>query len=349
MDIRFFCYIGITFQYNKIQNLKNMNKLTKKIILTGDRPTGQLHIGHLCGSLKNRITLQNEYDTYIMIADVQALTDNFNNPQKVRKNVFEVAMDNLAVGVDPKKSFIFIQSLIPEIAELTVFYSNLVTINRLKRNPTVKEEIQQKKDLFKDDVTFGFLGYPISQAADITAFQADLVPVGEDQLPMIEQTREIVRKFNRIYGETLKEPKAKLSNFPRVLGMDGQKMGKSLGNVITFTDPEDEIKSKIKGALTNGIGGKNLINLLEQFSDDQDAIKKFNEQFKDGSIQYSELKPLLAEAIIKKLKPIREKRAEYEKNSKLVEEILFNGTKKARAVAIETLKKVKEKMFLNYF
>jgi len=321
----------------------------KKIILTGDRPTGQLHIGHYCGALKNRVALQDEYDTYVMIADVQALTDNFNNPQKVRKNVFEVAMDNLAVGIDPNKSTIFIQSLIPEIAELTIFYSNLVTIARLKRNPTVKEEIQQKQDLFKDDVTFGFLGYPVSQAADITAFQADLVPVGEDQLPMIEQTREIVRKFNRIYGDTLKEPEAKISNFPRVLGTDGRKMGKSLGNSITFTDSEDAIKKKIKGALTDEIGGGNLLNLLKQFSDDLEAIKQFKKQFKDGTIKYSELKPILADAIIDKLRPIREKRAEYEKNPKLVEEILFEGTKKARVIAKQTLAKVKESMHLQYF
>ena len=321
----------------------------KKIILTGDRPTGQLHIGHFCGALKNRVALQDEYDTYVMIADVQALTDNFKNPQKVRKNVYEVTMDNLAVGIDPKKSTIFIQSLIPEIAELTVFYSNLVTIARLKRNPTVKEEIQQNKDLFKDDVTFGFLGYPVSQAADITAFQADLVPVGEDQLPMIEQTREIVRKFNHIYGETLKEPEAKVGDFPRVLGMDGRKMGKSLVNSITFTDSEDDIKKKIKGAITNEIGSKNLLGLFGQFSDDLEAIKKFNQQFKDGTIKYSELKPLLADAIIQKLKPIREKRAYYEKNPKVVEGILFEGTKKARYVAKQTLVKVKEKMFLDYF
>lgn len=321
----------------------------KKIILTGDRPTGQLHIGHFCGALKNRVALQDEYDTYVMIADVQALTDNFKNPQKVRKNVYEVTMDNLAIGIDPKKSTIFIQSLIPEIAELTVFYSNLVTIARLKRNPTVKEEIQQNKDLFKDDVTFGFLGYPVSQAADITAFQADLVPVGADQLPMIEQTREIVRKFNHIYGETLKEPEAKVGDFPRVLGMDGLKMGKSLGNSITFTDSEDDIKKKIKGAITNEIGSKNLIGLFEQFSNDLEAIKKFNQQFKDGTIKYSELKPLLADAIIQKLKPIREKRAYYEKNPKVVEGILFEGTKKARHLAKQTLAKVKEKMFLDYF
>jgi len=321
----------------------------KKIILTGDRPTGQLHIGHFCGALKNRVALQDEYDTYVMIADIQALTDNFNDPQKVRKNVYEITMDNLAVGVDPKKATFFIQSLIPEIAELTIFYSNLVTIARLKRNPTVKEEIQQKKDLFKDDVTFGFLGYPVSQAADITAFQADLVPVGEDQLPMIEQTREIVRKFNRIYGNTLKEPEAKVGDFPRVLGMDGRKMGKSLGNSITFTDSDENIKRKIQKALTDEVGGKNLLRLFEQFSDDSEAIQRFNKQFKTGTIRYSKLKPLLANAIIEKLKPIREKRMYYEKNPKVVEEILFEGTKKARKLAKQTLSKVKESMYLRYF
>jgi len=321
----------------------------KKIILTGDRPTGQLHIGHFCGALKNRVALQDEYDTYVMIADVQALTDNFNNPKKVRKNVYEVTMDNLAVGIDPKKATIFIQSLIPEIAELTIFYSNLVTIARLKRNPTVKEEIQQKKDLFKDDVTFGFLGYPVSQAADITAFQADLVPVGADQLPMIEQTREIVRKFNRIYGNTLKEPEAKISNFPRVLGMDGRKMGKSLGNSITLTDSDENIKHKIKGAMTDEIGGKNLLRLFEQFSNDSETIQRFNRQSTNKTIKYSELKPILANAIIEKLKPIKEKRMYYEKNPKVVEEILFDGTKKAEKLAKQTLAKVKESMCLKYF
>ncbi len=321
----------------------------KKNILTGDRPTGQLHIGHYCGALKNRVALQDQYNTYVMIADVQALTDNFNNPEKVRKNVFEVTKDNLAVGIDPNKATIFIQSMVPEIAELTVFYSNLVTIDRLKRNPTVKEEIQQKKELFKDDVTFGFLGYPVSQAADITAFQADLVPVGADQLPMIEQTREIVRKFNHIYGETLKEPEAKIGDFPRVLGMDGRKMGKSLGNAISFTDSDDEIRQKIKGALTDAVGGQNLLNLLGQFADDQTLIQRFNQEFASNSIRYSELKPILAEAIISKLQPIKEKRAYFDQNPKLVEEILIAGTKKARELAKETLAKVKEKMFINYF
>ncbi len=326
-----------------------MSKENKKIILTGDRPTGQLHLGHLCGALKNRVLLQDEYQTYVMIADVQALTDNFNDPQKVRKNVLEVAMDNLAVGIDPNKSVIFIQSLIPEIAELTVFFSNLVTIDRLKRNPTVKEEIQQKKELFKDDVTFGFLGYPISQAADILTFQADLVPVGGDQLPMIEQTREIVRKFNRIYGETFKLPEAKVGDFPRVLGMDGRKMAKSLNNSITFTDSPEMIGEKIKGALTGEVGGKNLLSLFEQFSDDKKLYEKFKKEYDAGTIRYSELKPILAESIIEKLKPIKEKRKQYEDNPELVEKILFEGTKKAREVAKETLKKVKEKMYLNYF
>ena len=321
----------------------------KKTILTGDRPTGQLHIGHLLGALKNRVLLQDEYNTYVMIADVQALTDNFNDPQKVRKNVYEVAMDNLAVGIDPNKSTIFIQSLIPEIAELTVFFSNLVTIDQLKRNPTVKEEIAQKKDLFKDDVTFGFLGYPVSQAADILSFQADLVPVGADQLPMIEQTREIVKKFNRIYGEIFKAPEAKVGDFPRVLGMDGKKMGKSLNNAIYLTDTSEMIQEKVKGALTGKEGGKNLLSLMEQFSDDKKLIEKYQKEYETDTIKYSELKPVLAKAIIEKLKPIAEKRKYYQDHPEIVEKILMEGTEKARKITKETLKKVKQKMFLDYF
>ncbi|MEQ1561454.1 MAG: tryptophan--tRNA ligase [Nitrospira sp.] len=320
----------------------------KKRILTGDRPTGQLHIGHLCGALKNRVALQDEYETFVMVADVQALTDNFNNPQKVRKNVREVTMDNLAVGMDPKKATFFIQSLIPEIAELTVFFSNLVTISRLKRNPTVKEEISQKQELFKDDVTFGFLGYPISQAADITAFQADLVPVGEDQLPVIEQTKEIVRKFNHIYGDTLKVPEAKVGNFARVLGMDGRKMGKSLDNAIFLTDSADIVREKIKEALTGEVGGKNLLSLLGEFCDDQKVVNKFNKEYANGTIKYSELKPILSNCIIEKLKPIQEKRKYYEAHPEVVDKILNDGTKKARAVAKETMRLVKEKMYINY-
>lgn len=320
----------------------------KKIILTGDRPTGQLHIGHFCGSLKNRVELQEEYETFIMIADVQALTDNFNNPQKVRDNVFEVALDNLAVGIDPQKSTIFIQSLIPAIAELTIFYSNLVTLDRLKRNPTVKEEIAQKSDLFKDDVTYGFLGYPISQTADITAFQADLVPVGEDQLPMLEQAREIVRKFNHIYGETLKEPQAKISSFSRVLGIDGRKMSKSLNNAINLSSSDEEIKNKIKVALSDEVGGQNLINIFQEFSNNEEQIDYFKSAFKNQTIKYSEFKPILAQAIIDKLTPIRYKREYYQQNIDIVKDIIFEGSKKANKIANETLQKVKEKMCLNY-
>ena len=321
----------------------------EKIILTGDRPTGPLHIGHFCGALKNRVALQDKYKTFVIIADIQALTDNFNNPEKIRKNVYEVVMDNLAVGIDPKKSVIFIQSLIPEIAELTILYSNLVTIARLQRNPTVKQEIQQKKELFKHSVTYGFLGYPISQAADITAFQADLVPVGDDQLPMIEQTKKIARKFNQVYGNTLKLPKAILSDFPRVLGLDGRKMGKSLNNAIFLKDSSKIIKEKIKKALTDKKGGKNLLNLLEQFSNDKKLIKKFNSEYAKEEIRYSELKPILAENIINTLRPVQEKRKYYEERPKLVKQILLEGTKKARIVAKETMKQVRKAIGINYF
>lgn len=321
----------------------------EKIILTGDRPTGPLHIGHFCGALKNRVALQDKYKTFVIIADIQGLTDNFNNPEKIRKNVYEVVMDNLAVGIDPKKSVIFIQSLIPEIAELTILYSNLVTIAHLQGNPTVKQEIQQKKELFKNSVTYGFLGYPISQAADITAFQADLVPVGDDQLPMIEQTKEIARKFNQVYGNTLKLPKAILSDFPRVLGLDGRKMGKSLNNAIFLKDSSKIIKEKIKKALTDKKGGKNLLNLLEQFSNDKKLIKKFNSEYAKEEIRYSELKPILAENIINTLRPVQEKRKYYEERPKLVKQILLEGTKKARIVAKETMKQVRKAIGINYF
>ena len=225
---------------------------TNKRIVTGDRPTGRLHIGHYFGSLKNRVKLQDEYESYILVADVQALTDNFNNPEKVRKNVREVVMDYLAAGIDPTKATIYLQSMIPEVAELTVFYSNLVTISRLQRNPTVKTEMAQKKEIFGESVTYGFLGYPVSQAADITALEGSLVPVGEDQLPLIEQCREIVRKFNSIYGEVLIEPEAVLSNSKRIKGLDvNEKMGKSLGNAIYLSDPEEEVARKVMSAVTD--------------------------------------------------------------------------------------------------
>lgn len=333
----------------------------KKIILTGDRPTGNLHIGHYFGSLQNRVKLQEEYEQYILIADVQALTDNFNNPEKVRKNVIEVAIDYLSCGIDPNKSHIFIQSMIPELAELTIYYSNLVTVSRLERNPTIKTEIKQKKELFGNDgnlVTYGFLGYPISQAADITAFNANIVPVGEDQEPLIEQTKEIVRKFNSMYGEVLVEPEILLSKTARVKGLDGNaKMGKSLGNAIYLCDSEETITKKVMSALTD----TTKIKKDDPANPEVCMVGYYHDLFSkaEKDIVYSECregargcvncKKQLAKNICEYLAPIREKRKYYEDNIKLVEEILVEGTKKAKSTASQTLKRVKEAMKINYF
>lgn len=335
--------------------------MAKKRILTGDRPTGRLHIGHYFGSLKKRVELQEnpEYDPFILIADVQALTDNFNNPEKVRKNVREVAIDYLSAGIDPTKTTIYIQSMIPEVAELTVFYSNLVTIARLQRNPTVKTEIAQKREIFGESVTYGFLGYPVSQAADITAFEGELVPVGEDQLPLIEQCREIVRKFNSIYGDVLVEPEAVLSSGKRIKGLDGNdKMGKSLGNAIYLSDSEEEINKKVMSAVTdpNRIkkddkGNPNVCMVYyyhKLFSTDEEA-KTVCSECKAGARGCVGCKKQLAQNISNTLKPIREKRAYYEAHPEEVDKILIEGTKKAQAVAKETMKKVKQAMKLDYF
>ena len=335
--------------------------MDKKRILTGDRPTGRLHIGHYFGSIKKRVEMQESglYDPYILIADVQALTDNFNNPEKVRKNVREVAIDYLSCGIDPKKTTIYIQSMIPETAELTVFYSNLVTIARLQRNPTVKTEIAQKRDLFGESVTYGFLGYPVSQAADITAFEGELVPVGEDQLPLIEQTREIVRKFNSIYGDVLVEPQAVLSSEKRIKGLDGNdKMGKSLGNAIYLADSEEEITKKVMSAITDpnrikkdDLGNPDICMVayyhkLFSTKEEVEAVCKECREGKRGCVQ---CKKQLAKNIADELKPIREKRAYYEAHPEEVDKILIEGTKKAREVAKETMKKVKKAMKLDYF
>lgn len=333
----------------------------KKVILTGDRPTGKLHIGHYLGSLQNRVKLQDEYDQYIIIADVQALTDNFNNPEKVRTNVLEVAMDNLACGIDPEKSTIFIQSMIPEIAELTIFYSNLVTVARLQRNPTVKTEINQKKELFGSDgdsVTYGFLGYPVSQTADITAFNADLVPVGEDQLPMIEQTREIVRKFNSLYGEVITEPDAMVGNVARVKGLDGNaKMGKSLGNAIYLSDDEKTITDKVMSAVTD----ETKIRKFDKANPEKCMVGYYHKLFSGDEVEnvfYEcreglrgcvDCKKQLAKNMINYLAPIREKRRYYEERPELVKKILMEGTEKARRRANQTMRKVKEVMKINYF
>ena len=332
-----------------------------KTILTGLRPTGNLHLGHLFGAGKNYVKLQDEYDVYLEIADVQALTDNFNNPEKVRKNVTEITIDLLSIGLDPKKVNFFIQSKIPEIAELTVFYSNLVTVARLERNPTVKTEIAQKKELFGNDgesITYGFLGYPVSQAADITAFDGELVPVGEDQLPLIEQCREIVRKFNSIYGETLKEPNAKLSETKRVKGLDGnEKMGKSLGNAIFLNDDEETIQKKIMQAITdpNKIKKDDPANpdicmvyyyhKLVNTEENQNTICKECKKGNRGCVQ---CKKELITAMNNFLTPIREKRKYYEEHPEEVKKILDEGTKKAKQKAEEQMNKVRKAMQIDY-
>ena len=335
--------------------------MNKKRIVTGDRPTGRLHIGHYFGSLKNRVKMQEtgEYEPYILVADVQALTDNFNNPEKVRKNVREVVMDYLSVGIDPEKTTIYIQSMIPEVAELTVFYSNLVTIARLERNPTVKTEIAQKRDIFGESVTYGFLGYPVSQAADITALEGTVVPVGEDQLPLIEQCREIVRKFNSIYGDVLVEPEAVLSKEKRIKGLDGnEKMGKSLGNAIYLSDSEEEITKKVMSAVTDpnrikkdDLGNPDIcmVAYYHNLFSTKEEVKTVCEECKAGKRGCVACKRQLAKNIIEELKPIREKRKYYEEHPEEVDKILIEGTEKARKTAKQTMKKIKQAMKLNYF
>ena len=335
--------------------------MEKKVILTGDRPTGRLHIGHYFGSLKTRVEMQNnpDYEPYILIADVQALTDNFNNPEKVRKNVREVAIDYLSCGIDPEKTTIYIQSMIPEVAELTVFYSNLVTIARLQRNPTVKTEIAQKKEVFGESVTYGFLGYPVSQAADNTAFEGKLVPVGEDQLPLIEQCREIVRKFNSIYGEVLIEPEAVLSSAKRIKGLDGNdKMGKSLGNAIYLSDSEEEITKKVMSAVTDpkrikkdDLGNPDvcMVAYYHNLFTDNNDVNTICTECREGKRGCVACKKQLAHNIIETLRPIREKRKYYEEHPEEVDKILKEGTEKARAKAKKTMVKVKKAMKLNYF
>lgn len=332
--------------------------MAKKRILTGDRPTGRLHLGHYVGSLKNRVGLQDEYDQFIIIADVQALTDNFQTPEKVRDNIKELVLDYLAVGINPAKTTIFIQSLIPQIAELTVFYLNLVTLERVLRNPTVKDEIKQKG--FEKSLPVGFALYPVSQAADITVVNANLVPVGEDQLPMIEQTREIVHKFNSLYGETLAEPEALVGEVRRLPGTDGQaKMSKSLGNTIYLADSEEEVNKKVMGMYTDPARihptdpgnpeGNPVFVYHEVFNKNKDEVNDFKERYKKGSIGDVEVKKRLAEVLNEFLEPIRAKRAEFEKRPEYIEEILKEGTNKTLKVAEETIQKVRKAMKINYF
>ena len=333
----------------------------KKTILTGLRPTGNLHLGHLFGAGQNYIKMQNDYEFFLEIADVQALTDNFNNPEKVRKNVSEITIDLLSIGLDPEKVNFFIQSKIPEIAELTVFYSNLVTVARLERNPTVKTEIAQKKELFGNNgesITYGFLGYPVSQAADITAFDGEVVPVGEDQLPLLEQCREIVRKFNSIYGETLKEPQAILSDTKRVKGLDGNdKMGKSLGNAIFLNDSEDVIKKKIMGAVTDPNKIKKddpanpdicMVYYYHNLVNKNENKEKICKECKKGERGCVQCKKELVEAMNNFLQPIKEKRKYYEEHPEIVKDILDKVTKKAKEKAEIQMKNVKKAMKIDY-
>ena len=342
------------------------------IILTGDRPTGRLHLGHYVGSLKNRVKLQNEgnYDEmYVMIADSQALTDNFNNPKKIRDNLKEVILDYLSVGLDPKKVTFFIQSEVSALTELTFYYMNLVTVSRLGRNPTVKIELKQKA--FGNSIPVGFMCYPISQTADITAFKANIIPVGEDQLPMLEQANEIVHSFNNIYGETLVPCKAVLpeNNLEKRLpGLDGNaKMSKSLGNCIYLSDTKEEVKKKVMSMYTDPdhikiempgkIEGNMVFTYLDVFASDE-QIRKYSEfgsldelkkQYQKGGLGDVKIKNILVSVLEELLEPFREKRHYYEERMDEVMEILRSGTKKAQDKANITLKEVKRAMTINYF
>ena len=344
-----------------------------KIILTGDRPTGRLHVGHYVGSLKRRVELQNsgEFDEiYIMIADAQALTDNADNPEKVRQNIIEVALDYLACGLDPEKSVLFIQSQIPELCEMTFYYMDLVTVSRLQRNPTVKSEIQMRN--FEASIPVGFFTYPISQAADITAFKATTVPVGEDQAPMIEQTREIVHKFNSVYGEALVEPDILLPDNKaclRLPGIDGKaKMSKSLGNCIYLSDTEDEVKKKIMSMFTDPnhlrvedpgrVEGNPVFIYLDAFCRDEHFAKylpdyrnldELKAHYTRGGLGDVKVKRFLNSVLQEELEPIRQRRKEIAKDIPAVYWILEEGSKKARAKASETLADMKRAMKINYF
>jgi tryptophanyl-tRNA synthetase len=342
-------------------------------MLTGDRPTGRLHVGHYVGSLKRRVELQNtgEFDNiFVMIADAQALTDNADNPEKVRQNIIEVALDYLACGLDPEKSTMFIQSQIPELCELSFYYMNLVTVSRLQRNPTVKSEIQMRN--FDTSIPVGFFTYPISQAADITAFKATTVPVGEDQLPMLEQTKEIVRKFNSIYGDTLVEPEILLPDNTaclRLPGTDGKaKMSKSLNNCIYLSEEPDAIKQKVFSMFTDPthikvedpgkLEGNTVFTYLDafcrpeyfkEFLPDYENLDELKAHYTRGGLGDMKVKRFLNSVLQAELEPIRNRRKEYQKDIPYVYEILKKGSEKAESVAADTLRDVKESMKINYF
>lgn len=322
-------------------------------ILTGDRTTGKLHLGHYVGSLQNRVKLQDEYDTFIILADVQALTTHFERPELINKSIYDVAIDNLSVGLDPNKITIFLQSKISAIAEMTVFYSMLVSVNSLRHNPTIKTEAKQYG---YDDLSYGFLGYPVSQTADMTFCNADLVPVGEDQLPHIEQGRKIVRRFNDLYGKgkgIIKEPQALISNTPRLIGLDGNsKMGKSLGNAIYLSDTIEDVNSKVKSAITD----KNRISIKDKGNPDICVVSKYHEVFnhkeygnicemcRSANIGCVACKNLLSKELNLLLAPFREKRAYYEERKNEVRDIILDGSKKANVIGNETVENIKKAM-----
>ena len=337
--------------------------MAKEILLTGDRPTGKLHIGHYIGSLKNRVKLQNsgKYDPYIMIADTQALTDNARNPEKIRNSLIQVALDYLAVGIDPAKSTIYVQSQIPALFELTAYYMDLVTVARLERNPTVKTEIKQKD--FKDSIPIGFLNYPVSQAADITAFKATVIPVGDDQEPMLEQTREIVRTFNRVYNcDVLVEPKG---YFPpkgqgRLPGLDGNaKMSKSLGNAIYLADDAKTVQKKVMSMYTDPnhihvedpgrVEGNTVFTYLDVFDQDKDKVAELKAEYQKGGLGDVKIKHYLNKVLEAELAPIRERREKFAQDEDAVYEMLLEGSKKANKVANATLEQVRDAIGLNYF
>jgi len=330
----------------------------KKIILTGDRPSGPLHLGHYVGSLINRIEHQNQYEQYVMLADVQALTDNFEHPEKVRDNILQVGLDYLSVGIDPTKSTIFIQSMIPQIAELTIFYLNLVSVNRLKRNPTVKTEIKQKG--FGEHIPAGFFMYPVSQAADITIVKGNLVSVGDDQLPMLEQCNEIIRSFNRIYKTPVfSEVEWLPSKTPRLPGIDGKtKMSKSMGNAIFLSDSADAVAKKVMSMYTDPehirvedpgkVEGNTVFMYLDVFDPDKNTVEEMKAHYQRGGLGDVKVKRRLIEVLNTFLEPIRARRADWAKDPSQVMQILFEGTEKVYGVAEQTMSEVRRAMQLDY-
>lgn len=330
----------------------------KKRILTGDRPTGKLHLGHFVGSLSERVKLQHKYEEFILIADIQALTTNFDNPDNLRQDVIEVTMDYLSCGIDPDVVTICVQSMIPELAELTMYFSMFTTVASLQRNPTIRAEAKERR--YGENIMHGFLGYPLSQAADITIFRAHLVPVGEDQLPIIEQTREIVRKFNSLYGPVLIEPKALIGEVGRLIGTDGQaKMSKSLGNAIYLSDSPSVVEKKVRGMFTDPtkihLGDKGhpdncpVYIYAAIFNDDKGEVKETRAACLMGKLGCVTCKKKLGFILNKFLEPIREERKKYKGRPELIAEILLGGTKKARGEAGKTMKQIRKAMKMDYF